>query len=162
MLTGRVVAAHVGAADSIATIKAKRHIVTKVCGISFFKKSSVTILEQYLEQTVSGCGPWGKFDTVAAIAMLKRALGREFTHLTGCTDKAKIEHYLWEEADNAGQDPGTTPKLRVAGGDIVEAVRRFWRDIRNRVPGLSTQMQEGQELWVEDISRSTPDEMRAM
>ena len=165
MLTGRVVAAHVGAADSIATIKAQRHIVTKVCGISFFRESNQTILEQYLDQTASGCGPWSKFDTAAATAMMKRALAREFTHLTGCTDKAKVQHYLWED-DNSGQDLGvkvrTSAKLRAAGGDTVEAVRRFWRDIRNRVPGLSTSMKEGQELWVEDISRSTPDEMRAM
>jgi hypothetical protein len=43
-----------------------------------YVRSDETLLEQLLEQTVSGCGPCSKFDEEAAIASLKRALVRAF------------------------------------------------------------------------------------
>ena len=52
--------------------------------------------------------------------------------------------------------------LTSAGGDLAAATKRFWCDIRRGRPGVSTSMKEGQQLWIENISRSSPDEMRAM
>ena len=48
------------------------------------------------------------------------------------------------------------------GGDVTTALKNFWRDIRAGKPGVTTAMTEGESLWIENISRSTPDEMRSM
>jgi hypothetical protein len=48
------------------------------------------------------------------------------------------------------------------GGDVTKALKNFWRDIRVGKPGVTTAMSEGESLWIENISRSTPDEMRSM
>ena len=45
---------------------------------------------------------------------------------------------------------------------MTTALKNFWRDIRAGKPGVTTAMTEGESLWIENISRSTPDEMRSM
>ena len=52
--------------------------------------------------------------------------------------------------------------LTSPGGDVTKALKNFWRDIYAGKPGVTTAMTEGESPWIENISRSTPDEMRSM
>jgi len=162
LLVKNLKAAGTELADTLTVQKAPQYRATKCCGRVRYVKSTQTVVDGHLEKTARGCGPCTWYDAEAAQGTLKRSQARAFKHATGCTDPERVEFYLWgkEEPGTDSTDGGVEKSS--ADGDVIEAIRRFWRDFRKGVPGLKTSMTEEGEVWIENVSRATPDEMRAM
>eukprot|EP01046_Picozoa_sp_COSAG06_P032519 COSAG06_NODE_3256_length_5607_cov_4.966776_3_plen_848_part_00 len=150
--TAKQIIGHTKCADTLTVVKAPRYRVVSACGcFSFFVKSNQTVLETHLEDTARGCGPCTKFDVTAALTSMRRAQIRIFHRQTGCENSDVVDEYLW------------APKI---AGDVGLAVKSFWSDVRATKPdsdlARSTSMKAGQTLWVENITRASPHEMRAL